>query len=137
MAETGCRVRHRATDGRGGGFLAPGRKGRARERHGLAFGVGVSKGVAPPLRWFAVYAELQRRILLPLPTKCLCAPSASLTCSLCVQAAGLQVNVLPLPGLQICDMFGWTECSVGSSCSCSFSLFGFLCLWWVLGAYGA
>ncbi|GIL78743.1 hypothetical protein Vretifemale_8150 [Volvox reticuliferus] len=30
---------------------------------------------------------------------------------------------------EICDLFGWTECPVGSSCSCSFSLFGFVCLW--------
>ncbi|EFJ51767.1 hypothetical protein VOLCADRAFT_103269 [Volvox carteri f. nagariensis] len=33
----------------------------------------------------------------------------------------------PVP--EICDIFGWTECPVGNSCSCSFSFFGFLCLW--------
>lgn len=29
---------------------------------------------------------------------------------------------------QMCDMFAWRECPVGSSCCCSFSLFGLLCL---------
>ena len=33
----------------------------------------------------------------------------------------------PVPTM--CDMFGWTECGVGNTCSCSFSLFGWLCLW--------
>ncbi|KAG2430811.1 hypothetical protein HXX76_009787 [Chlamydomonas incerta] len=33
----------------------------------------------------------------------------------------------PVP--EMCDMFGWTECPVGNTCSCSFSLFGWLCLW--------
>lgn len=33
----------------------------------------------------------------------------------------------PVP--EMCDLFGWTECSVGSSCSCSFSFFGLFCLW--------
>mmetsp|Transcript_4077 Transcript_4077/g.10973 ORF Transcript_4077/g.10973 Transcript_4077/m.10973 type:complete len:477 (-) Transcript_4077:430-1860(-) len=30
---------------------------------------------------------------------------------------------------EMCDIFGWTECPAGNSCSCSFSLFGLLCLW--------
>jgi len=30
---------------------------------------------------------------------------------------------------QVCDIFAFQECPVGSSCSCSFSLFGLLCLW--------
>ncbi|GFR45554.1 hypothetical protein Agub_g6948 [Astrephomene gubernaculifera] len=33
----------------------------------------------------------------------------------------------PVP--EICDPFGWTECPVGNSCSCSFNLLGLLCLW--------
>lgn len=31
----------------------------------------------------------------------------------------------------MCDMFGWTECSATSTCSCSLSLFGWVCLWCV------
>ncbi len=30
---------------------------------------------------------------------------------------------------QMCDIFAWTECPAGSSCSCSFNLFGLVCLW--------
>ncbi|KAG2491180.1 hypothetical protein HYH03_010391 [Edaphochlamys debaryana] len=33
----------------------------------------------------------------------------------------------PVP--EMCDIFGWTECPVGNTCSCSFSLFGLLCIW--------
>ncbi|PNH11922.1 Vignain [Tetrabaena socialis] len=40
----------------------------------------------------------------------------------------------PVP--ELCDPFGWTECPVGNACSCSFSLFGFLCLWTVAAACG-
>lgn len=30
---------------------------------------------------------------------------------------------------QMCDIFGWAECPAQNTCSCSLSLFGFLCLW--------
>eukprot|EP00798_Chlamydomonas_sp_ICE-L_P000574 gene574-1992_t len=33
------------------------------------------------------------------------------------------------PVAEMCDIFAWTECSVGSSCSCSFSFFGLFCMW--------
>lgn len=33
----------------------------------------------------------------------------------------------PVP--EICDFFGWNECSASSSCSCSFNLLGLVCLW--------
>mmetsp|Transcript_34130 Transcript_34130/g.75705 ORF Transcript_34130/g.75705 Transcript_34130/m.75705 type:complete len:593 (-) Transcript_34130:675-2453(-) len=33
----------------------------------------------------------------------------------------------PVP--EMCDMFGWTECPAGDSCSCSFSFFGLFCIW--------
>jgi cathepsin L len=32
----------------------------------------------------------------------------------------------PVP--EMCDLFGWQECAVGSSCACSINLFGF-CVW--------
>lgn len=37
------------------------------------------------------------------------------------------------PLLQMCDIFGWTECPAQATCSCSFSLMGLMCLWWVPG----
>jgi len=33
----------------------------------------------------------------------------------------------PVP--EMCDLFGWTECPARNTCSCSFSLLGFLFLW--------
>ncbi len=33
----------------------------------------------------------------------------------------------PVP--EVCDMFAWTECPAGDTCSCSFSLLGLVCLW--------
>lgn len=36
-------------------------------------------------------------------------------------------NNHPVP--LMCDMFGWTECPAKSTCSCSFNLFGYFCVW--------
>ncbi|KXZ51435.1 hypothetical protein GPECTOR_12g397 [Gonium pectorale] len=45
-------------------------------------------------------------------------------------AASYPVKTQPnKPVPEICDLFGWTECPIGNSCSCQYSLFGFLCLW--------
>lgn len=41
----------------------------------------------------------------------------------------MQVNNLDLFPLQMCDVFGWTECPATSTCSCSFNFLGFFCLW--------
>uniref|UniRef100_A0A7R9VWA2 Granulins domain-containing protein n=2 Tax=Chlamydomonas euryale TaxID=1486919 RepID=A0A7R9VWA2_9CHLO len=51
---------------------------------------------------------------------------------LCGIATAASYPVKSRPNLEVpsfCDVFGWTECAAGSSCSCSWSLFGFLCLW--------
>jgi hypothetical protein len=44
-------------------------------------------------------------------------------------------SVLTIPWhymcVQMCDVFGWTECAATSTCSCSFNFLGFFCLWWV------
>lgn len=45
-------------------------------------------------------------------------------------AASFPVKSAPNPEVpQMCDIFGWTECPAAATCSCSFNLFGFFCVW--------
>ena len=45
-------------------------------------------------------------------------------------AASFPVKTSPNPPVpEMCDLFGWTECPAGDTCSCSFSLLGLVCLW--------
>ncbi|KAG1674682.1 hypothetical protein FOA52_007206 [Chlamydomonas sp. UWO 241] len=46
-------------------------------------------------------------------------------------AASYPVKTSPNPTKlpMMCDQFAWTECAAGAECSCSWSLFGLLCLW--------
>lgn len=47
-------------------------------------------------------------------------------------AASYPVKTSPNPAVpEMCDLFGWTECPAKQTCSCSFSLLGWICLWWV------